>query len=371
MNIAFLIGTLERAGAQRLILNIIKNLDKKHFKPFLIYWRKSDFFKEFKKIKDLNIIELNNKPENNSFCKILNFFISIKQIIELRKIIKNHNIQIIHSNLITSDIYNFILKIQYRNLKIISTRHNVAEIRKTLFFRFFNKIINSFFDKIVLCSKDVQLLFNKYEFSNNSVVIYNGVDVNEIQEAPIKNYPFIKKESFNIISIGRLEMVKGYPNLIYIFKKFNEDHPNSNLFICGMGKDYFFLKKLVKQIKIQDKITFLGNRDDVYSLLKSCNIFMLLSKREGLPLSLLEAMCCKLPVIGSNVSGIRQVIKNRVNGYLVNRFNHDNIINIMRKLKDNKSLRKKIGNEAYKEIIRTYTIRKTYLKYQAIYLSFF
>jgi len=370
IRIAYLIGTLETGGAQRLILNIIKKINKEFFKPYLIFWREGDFLKNFIKVNGIIIKKLKNKPKNTSKPLINKAIIFLKQQKELREFIKKEKINIVHSHLYFPDIHNFLLKKKIKKLKIISTRHNIhEENRKKFYYIILNNIVNSYFNAIVCCSNNVKTFFLKYENFNSLKVIYNGVDIEEINSAPEVKYDFIINNNFNIISAGRLEKIKGFDLLINSFKIVKSKFPNTKLIICGKGSEQRNLIRLTKMLNLNDDIIFLGLRNDIYSLLKKSDLFILLSSKEGLPISCLEAMGSKLPIIASKINAFSEIIQDGINGFLVNRLNLNEISNSIIKLIQNKELREKISLNNFDIVLKKFDINKNVKDYESLYFE--
>jgi len=197
------------------------------------------------------------------------------------------------------------------------------------------------------------------------MVIYNAVDLDLINNIQPKKYDFLRE--INIISVGRLVKQKGFERLIEVFKIFNKAFPNSRLLICGEGKDGKKLEDYVHTNKMDNNILLLGNRKDVYSLMKSSDLFVLLSRSEAFGIVFIEAMACGLPVMGSNVDGIKEIIKD--NGYLVD---VDETLEscmktakIMIDLIKNKELMKRLKNRSL-ELVKEFDIKNTIKKYEGL-----
>jgi len=367
VKVGILIGTLNRAGAQNVVLNLCKFLDKTKFDVSLIFWRKEEYFDEFKKIKNLKLIQLENKPKDKKATFLKKLPIFIKQQKELREIQKREKFDIIHSHLIFSNIHASLLKRRYKDLIIISTRHNSGAFRKKLIYRWLIHFFSKNFDQFIAISNYVKNFTKRYESLNNIKVYYNGTDIQKIDSITNVNYPFMDKKNFNIISVGRLIEQKGYSHLIKAFKKFYERNHNSRLFICGDGKERNKITSLIKNMGLEKEVQLLGVRYDIFALLKSSDVFALLSDREGLGIVFLEAMACHLPVIGSNIGGIKELIKNKKNGYLVNLFDYDKTALFFEELKNKPILREKMGNEGYNIVKMKFNVKMMVKNYEQTY----
>ena len=85
-------------------------------------------------------------------------------------------------------------------------------------------------------------------------------------------------------------------------------------------------KEFVERENLSDRVLFFGNRDDITELLHKSSIFILLSDWEGLPLSILEAMRCGLPILASDVGGVKEAVYNSENGYVISKNDLDELL---------------------------------------------
>jgi glycosyltransferase involved in cell wall biosynthesis len=111
-----------------------------------------------------------------------------------------------------------------------------------------------------------------------------------------------------ITMVARFAPVKDHPTLLRAFANL---HPGPCLRLVGDGPLRQDCERLAHELGIGDRVEFLGDRDDIPRLLASSDVFVLASKYEMLPLSVLEAMRAGLPVIASDVGGMRETIVKR------------------------------------------------------------
>lgn len=111
-----------------------------------------------------------------------------------------------------------------------------------------------------------------------------------------------------VISVGRLDLPKGFPDLIRSFLAVREAHPRAALVIAGDGPMSGDLDALVEELHLQDAVFLLGQRDDVPRLLAAGDLYVSSSHWEGLPVSILEAMACGLPILATAVGDIPHVV---------------------------------------------------------------
>lgn len=161
----------------------------------------------------------------------------------------------------------------------------------------------------------------------NIEVIPNGIDINRLksQGSRLKAREKLKLgDEFVIMTIARLEKVKGLEYLIkaiHILKTSSLQRPafSPQLFIIGDGSERRNLENLVQELRLGDKVQFLGQlpNSEVPEYLAAADCFCLPSLKEGFGIAILEAMAAGLPVIATDVGGIPEIIEDGVNGILV------------------------------------------------------
>ena len=119
-----------------------------------------------------------------------------------------------------------------------------------------------------------------------------------------------------VIMVGTLYPLKRVDMGLRALKIVAETLPEVEMWIVGDGPERSNLENLASQMQIVERVSFLGVRPDAAELLRSADVMWLLSEREGLPMVALEAMASALPLIGSDVPGIRELVKHEVNGLL-------------------------------------------------------
>lgn len=125
----------------------------------------------------------------------------------------------------------------------------------------------------------------------------------------------LTEENIVLLSVGELNKNKNHSVVIKALAKMN--NPNIYYLICGQGNLKEKLSDLIKKLNLEKNIKLLGFRKDIYEIYKISDIFIFPSKREGLSVALMEAICCNLPVVCSNIRGNNDLIKDRKNGFLI------------------------------------------------------
>lgn len=141
------------------------------------------------------------------------------------------------------------------------------------------------------------------------------VEVSAEEKQEVRQTFGLKEEDIFAISVAQLIARKNHIVLIEAVKKLNK--PNFHLFICGDGAQEEELKAKTKELGIENQVHFLGFRRDVYRLCGAADIFLFSSLQEGLPVAIMEAMACGLPIVASDIRGNYNLIDSGKGGYLV------------------------------------------------------
>ena len=150
---------------------------------------------------------------------------------------------------------------------------------------------------------------NHYGLSN-TMTIYNPLDSEEIVQLSKQECPFrVDAAKFNIISVGRLERVKGFDQLISIIWNIREKRNDIHLWIVGEGFQKDALNSLVKEMDMENYVTFTGFMKNPYSLMAQMNLFVCSSRAEGFSLVIAEALLLGLPVVSMNCAGPQELIQ--------------------------------------------------------------
>jgi glycosyltransferase involved in cell wall biosynthesis len=206
-----------------------------------------------------------------------------------------------------------------------------------IFFQHLSKIIWNRAEYVVANSEGLRdLAYETYD-KKEIGVIYNGVDVETFK-------PGNKDDGFNVVSTARLIERKGIDYLIKAFAQFAKDKEDVELRLFGGGNQRDELEMLVKDLNIEDKVKFFGEkkREELAVEVPKCQVFALPSKNEGMSNSLLEAMASGLAVIATDVGGTKELVDNS-NGVIVEKESVEDIYNALEKLYKDKNMLKKMG----------------------------
>lgn len=179
----------------------------------------------------------------------------------------------------------------------------------------------------------------------------------------------LSEDDFVILTVAELIPRKNHQVVLHALRQLKETPAYENLkyVICGDGILMEELKQLVRSLGIQDHVLFLGYRDDIEALCNASDLFAFMSHQEGLPVALMEAMCCGLPAICSKIRGNVDLIEDGQDGLLLDNTPQAVADGIL-KLYGDPEYRKKLGAAA-EEKIRQYDIQTISEKMKRIYFD--
>ena len=341
LNICFLSGDMSRTGGTERVLSIIANELSKQKNKINIYIlsitneNNTSYFRLEKEIKNNRILK----------SKDVNFKKQYFQIVKgIRHYIKENNIDILIDVEVIASLFS-IPATRFTKTKLISWEHfnfyedNGSHLRiyaRKLAARFSNCIIT-------LTEHDKQNYLNNLDIKGKVEYIYNPIEEVDDMECNIK--------SKQIISVGRLTYQKGFDMLCDVAKVVLKDNKGWKWLILGDGEDKDKLRSKIKEYGLENKLILKGNVSNVEEYYKNSSLYVMTSRFEGLPMTLLEAKTYKLPIVSFNcLTGPSEIVKNNINGYLINPENVEAMSNKLNILMNDENKLKEFSNNAQIDI---------------------
>lgn len=332
IKILYVITSLGLGGAENLLLSYIKRLDDKKYTFYVCCLRDkpNDLLSQISNYA--NVINLNI---SNRFNPIV--------IIYLKKIIQQIQPDIIHTHLFQPRFYVTIAHLFNRRARLITHKHNNVNLRKHNIFiilEMFSILMNN---KVIAISQSVKKSLMRFEFvpEKKICVIPNGIDYQKFNKFSNTNRISDKKQII-IGTVCRLERQKGLIYLLLAMKIILAKFPHTILEIVGDGSLLAKLKDFSRKLGISNSVIFFGKFTDVKPFYDRMDIFALPSLYEGFGIVLLEAMASGVPVIATDVDGIKEVVSNDESGILVPPKNPEALANAIVRIIEDTELRKKM-----------------------------
>jgi len=347
-------------GAQRYVFDLATNLPANLF-DVVVVLGEGDLLQTKLEEKGVRVIRIKNLQRNiNPLKDVLVFF-------EFIRIVNEERPDVVHLNsskagalgALAVKIVNIRSSINYApyGVSSIFTGHgwafneNRSAVAKLLIAGI-HSVTVLLSDITIAVSKTTAKQVARFPFVNEKIrIIYNGISEvsllsKEIARKELGNFP----HTLWIGSISELHTNKGLDYLIRAFEGEADAIPDAGLIIIGGGEEQKNLEKLIKSLKLEDRIHIVGFKSDARKYLKAFDIFTLTSRTEAFPYVPLEAGLASLPVIASRVGGIPEVIEHERNGILVDVGNIQHIRTAIRELVDHEERRAKYGNALYADV---------------------
>jgi len=197
-------------------------------------------------------------------------------------------------------------------------------------------------------------------YPKDSRVVYSGVDLDGFAEAPVSNVARIQKglpqSGVGLCTLCRLDSAKGVFELLEAFVQMRKENLDPWLLYIGGGPERESLERRVDELGMAGSVFFSGavSHSDVPAWLATADIFALPSHKEGVPVSLLEAMAAGLPAVATDVGGIGEVLEDGRTGYLVPRADPVALHGKIRELVCDASTRERMGAAARELVMDRY-----------------
>ncbi len=309
-------------------------------------------------------LDFADKVFNVCFSRLPKSADNIRAYKQLKKIIDEGNYDVVHCNTPMGGIVTRLAakKARKKGTRVYYTAHGFhfykgASKKNWLVFypieRFFAK---AFTDKLItIVKEDYELASAKFK---TDVYHIHGVGVNEEKYRSVtdsQTKAFRKEmgyeDRFVILCTGELNKNKNQAFLINAMPKVVEKYPNVLLLLAGNGPEQDNLEKQILDLGLSKNVKLIGYRTDLEKYTNACDLVVSASKREGLPLNIMEAMICGKAVIASNNRGHRELVKNGKTGVILDDFRAENMSSAIIDLIDNEDRRKDYEELAKEEIV--------------------
>lgn len=259
---------------------------------------------------------------------------------KLKKIMIDEHIDIVHTHRYVMQ-YAIPAAVMAKVPCRVHTVHNIAteEVNRlrrkfALFFYRFCRVIPVSISPKVRDSVEIEYGISSQELS----VVYNGSDLSKC----IIKENYSTDETFNFVHIGRFASVKNQTLIVDAISRLKNEGYNVHIDLLGGAGNEVEIEEKVRTLHLENEITLCGLQSNVYPFISKADAFLLPSKYEGMPITLIEAMGSGMPIIASNVGGIPDMIEHGKEGLLINP-NLDELVEAMMLLMNNHDLREKLG----------------------------
>ncbi|WP_346684020.1 glycosyltransferase [Anaerostipes butyraticus] len=308
VKILFLIRDLGQGGAEKVLINLVNNLDRTKFDISVTVLFGGGVNERFLR-SDINfrVVFPKEIPGNSKLMKIL----SPQQLHRLC-VKERYDIEVAYLEGPSTRVIGGCTNI---NTKLMAWVHSTIQSRKEVgaAFRSYNECRECYkrFDRVACVSETIFENFGKiFDCKLPLTVIHNTVDSNEIKKKALENIAnnIFDANTINIIAVGTLKQVKGYDRLLNIFNNLYKRKYSIHLYILGIGPMITKLEKFVEENELTSCVSFLGYQTNPYKYVARSDLFVCASYSEGFSTAATEALIVGTPICTVEVSGMKEML---------------------------------------------------------------
>jgi glycosyltransferase involved in cell wall biosynthesis len=371
VRVLFVMIQMAMGGSERLIFNLVRNLDRRRFEPSIAWFASEQPLREFEELQ----VPLYYVPKQRR--------IDWSTMRRLAAIIREQRIDVVNAHHFTPFLYAYYGAKIARRARLVYTEHSQADVLNIpRRWRPIGRYLLRSSDGAIGISDAVsRTLESHLQLEPRSVhTIENGVDVDLFGNRSTSRSNVRQRLGLSPtdIVIGHVANFRRNKNHLFLLRAFREvvrTRPDVKLLLIGKGSEgdpensqpdvarFIVASGLARSARI------LGYRADVHDVLGALDVFCLVSYKEGLPLSLIEAMAGGLPVVGTDIEGIRDVIERGVSGMLVAPDDVPGLAGTLARLADDATLRRQMGDAAHHAARAKYSLARCLQQTQDLFLS--
>lgn len=352
--------SLKVGGSEKLAFEISSHLDRSQFNPSVCALDLSGDLTQ-----DLD----REKIHYNVLCRQ---GLELDILRRLYRLIKTNRVDIVHTHHFTQ-LFFAALPARLAGARIIHTEHECFSYMESAFTRAMIKPLSSLCHGMTVVGPEVAGYFVRTIGipRKRVLIIPNGVDITKFtsDRSTVRHELGIAEHEMVIGTVGRLEPEKDQKTLLEAFRLVREVQPMARLVIAGSGGMAQELQSYARRIGIAEYTSFLGTRRDVPRLLSGMDIFVLSSVREGLPISLIEAMAARKPVVASDIGSVRDLVRHDENGLLAVPGDIAAFSRSLLRLIESSHLRERMGDAGRLTVERSFSLPVMIRAYEGLYRS--
>ncbi|MCI0558652.1 MAG: glycosyltransferase [Nitrososphaera sp.] len=363
IKIALFVWTLEgMGGSERVVYDIARKLNKRRFTPIVISYQEGPVRKLYEDIG----VRVFIVPKNKGF--------DLRSVVSLRRLLVRESVQVINAHHLMPFFYAFVAT-RWSGIKLVCTEHSVWQIEElNPALKSILKFLLKRTDAVVAVSRQlISYYLEKMPYLKTKArLVLNGVDLNRFgrtERACTKGLIGLPGNARIVGIVANIRPEKNHKLLISAFSKLARENKQAHLVVVGLDCMNGEIQRFARENYAWPRIHFLGPRDDVPDLLKIFDVFCLPSVHEGLPLTLLEAMASGVPVVGTDVVGINEVITANDNGILVPPNDEDSLKEAIKKVFKDNNLKKKLSSNGFSYVVKHHDLDKKIYEYENLFES--
>jgi len=356
------IDTTGPGGAETVFIDLITRLPADKYRAVVVIRGKGWVYEELLRRGVVPVILDAKGSFNGSY------------LAALCSLIRREQVSLVQSHLLGSNVYCALAGLLTRT-PVVTTFHGSVDIGERERFKWLKfAAINAGARCVVAVSEDlrIDILERTPLKADKTRVIYNGIDTSAFQRPRsdrLRQQFGWAEDEIIIGSLGNIRPAKGYDILLRAATLLEKTQYSCRFVIAGQGKGELYegLLQLRKELCLEDRVQFLGFTDDAAEFLSNLDLFLSTSISEGLPLSAIQAMVAKVPLIATRCGGYEELITDRENGWLVAVSNPKAIADAIAEIAAAPGKQTSLAEQASKHAIETFDLSVMLARYETIY----
>ncbi|MDP9739954.1 UNVERIFIED_ORG: glycosyltransferase involved in cell wall biosynthesis [Bacillus sp. B2I3] len=312
----------------------------------------ANFSDENERLNSLDIIKHHIDIQRSPFS-----LKNIKAYKQLKKLMKSEDFDAVHCHSPMGGVLARIASNSEGISSLLYTAHGFhfykgAPLVNWLIYYPVEKFLSKYTDVLITINQEDYERAKNFKAKKVKYVPGIGIDINKFNN----NTDKIKKreelgisnETVVLLSVGEMIKRKNHETALKALAKI--DNQNFMYLLCGQGELKSHLQELVKKLELEEKVRFLGFRNDIPELCAASDVFIFPSYQEGLPVSVMEAMSAGMTIICSSIRGNTDLIENELGGYLLAPEDVDGFANSILKVINDSELRELMGVNNVKNV---------------------
>jgi L-malate glycosyltransferase len=379
--IVFVNHTGKVSGAERVLLHMLHGLDREAYESVVLCPAEGDL----QRMVAAKNVPYATTPELHARFTwrpdlLLRYFMSfVWAIADLRGQVMRFDPDFVHANSLRAGIAATFATVGTDRLVVwhvhdILPRHPISRIIRILAY------ISTRVRVIAVSHATAQAFSGRLRFNDRVRVIHNGTNLNRFpwkqpDDARLKRELGLPEESFLVCAVGQICARKGLRELVDAFTRICRDAPQMHLAIVGRAvfqheeryRDELFER--VKDVGLENRVHFTGERRDISTVLQSADLLVLNSHQEPFGLVLVEAMSCGTPVLAARVDGIPEIVTDSVSGWLVEKGDGDALASKLMELSDQRDVLERVARVARDTVCPRFSLEQFVARLDAFYES--
>ncbi|MBP6964204.1 MAG: glycosyltransferase [Armatimonadetes bacterium] len=362
ITVAHLIGRLNIGGAEEQLVSLAPEFDAGRFRVIVCVLQPGGTLENRLEAADVKYHSFGFRLRSAPLA-----------VLRICSFLKRERVDVLHMHMYHAALYGRIAGLLARVPVMITTDHGKGMWKKPWQVAFERYMVRHTALRIGVSQDVADIIRNRERVPDDKlIVVRNGVNAErfragEAERASVRTELGVTEHTFLVGTLARLVEPKALHVMIEAVSIASKDVPGIRLLIVGDGPLRAELDKCASDLGVRDGVIFTGARSDVPGLLAAMDVFALSSIREGLPISLLEAMAAGKPIVATRVGGIPDVIADREDGLLVEPDAPQAFADAICDLAADADLASRLGQRAAEKAESDYSVKATARKLEEIY----